>query len=391
MSNIKKINIAVMTKDFVEWGGGIDFLKTLINALILKKEKYNLLIFIPLKSKHYNLPPAIEKNIRSFLKFIDKFSFAQKIHKKNMFIEFKNTVKFVFYHDYSLFDKLKNNKVDIIFPSTHVFDKKSPFVWIGYLFDCQHKYLTDFFNPDEVENRDNLFSSILNNAKYTIVNSIAAKEDYIKFYGAAENLIFNLPFAPLLQKNWLRNDEKIKQKYNLPDKYFIISNQFWLHKDHLTAFKSLKILLDKGYENIKILCTGKQEDNRDPEHINRLKAYIKNNYLTNNIKFLGYLDKYDQIAIMKNALAVIYNAVALGIPAIVSDIPVNLEINQKDNIIFFKAKDSEDLAKKMISLVKGDFSFKKCTDEMLLKNSKNNLEILSDKIESIINKAVESR
>ena len=35
MSNIKKINIAVMTKDFVEWGGGIDFLKTLINALIL--------------------------------------------------------------------------------------------------------------------------------------------------------------------------------------------------------------------------------------------------------------------------------------------------------------------------------------------------------------------
>ena len=218
-------------------------------------------------------------------------------------------------------------------------------------------------------------------------------------------MIFNLPFAPLLQKNWLRNDEKIKQKYNLPDKYFIISNQFWLHKDHLTAFKSLKILLDKGYENIKILCTGKQEDNRDPEHINRLKAYIKNNYLTNNIKFLGYLDKYDQIAIMKNALAVIqptlfeggpgggviYNAVALGIPAIVSDIPVNLEINQKDNIIFFKAKDSEDLAKKMISLVKGDFSFKKCTDEMLLKNSKNNLEILSDKIESIINKAVESR
>jgi glycosyltransferase involved in cell wall biosynthesis len=42
----------------------------------------------------------------------------------------------------------------------------------------------------------------------------------------------------------------------------------------------------------------------------------------------------------------VYDAVSLGVPAIVSDIPVNLEIDDP-TVSFFRARDPQDLAEKM--------------------------------------------
>jgi glycosyltransferase involved in cell wall biosynthesis len=80
-----------------------------------------------------------------------------------------------------------------------------------------------------------------------------------------------------------------------------------------------------------------------------------------DIKIVGHIPKLDQISLLKQSSAVIqptlfeggpgggaaYDAIALGKPLIVSDIPVNLEIEKDDRVFFFRSKDVGDLVLKM--------------------------------------------
>jgi glycosyltransferase involved in cell wall biosynthesis len=75
------------------------------------------------------------------------------------------------------------------------------------------------------------------------------------------------------------------------------------------------------------------------------------------IKILGHIPKNDQISLVKFTLAIVqstlfeggpgggaaYDAIALGIPVIASNIPVNLEINCGD-VSFFTASNHNQLA-----------------------------------------------
>jgi glycosyltransferase involved in cell wall biosynthesis len=86
--------------------------------------------------------------------------------------------------------------------------------------------------------------------------------------------------------------------------------------------------------------------------------------LQDHILLLGHIPKLDQIYIMKECIAVIqptlfeggpgggsvYDAVALGVPSIVSDIPVNKEIVDK-NVLFFKAGSEQDLYHNMLKIM----------------------------------------
>ena len=117
----------------------------------------------------------------------------------------------------------------------------------------------------------------------------------------------------------------------------------------------------KGYNDYEILCSGNTYDYRHPQYFDELKSEIEMLGISEKIKFLGYIPKLDQIEIMRNSIAVIqptwfeggpgggavYDAVAIGVSAIVSDIDVNKEIDS-EYVEFFKVKSSEDLTKKMI-------------------------------------------
>jgi glycosyltransferase involved in cell wall biosynthesis len=210
---------------------------------------------------------------------------------------------------------------------------------------------------------------MLHEAKAVIVNAKAVKDDINKFYPDRSCQIFNLPFAPFPFEEWFEdNGADLKAKYNLPEKYFMISNQFWIHKSHVTAFEALsKLEKLTGDNDIHIVCTGKTYDHRFPHYFNDLKTEIYKLGLTDKVFFLGYIPKEEQIKIMCGAVAVlqptlfeggpgggsVYDAVAMGVAAIISDIPVNLEIKE-DNVVFFKTGSPEDMAEKMFQVLKDD-------------------------------------
>ena len=112
--------------------------------------------------------------------------------------------------------------------------------------------------------------------------------------------------------------------------------------------------------------------------------------ILDRIHFLGHIPKQDQIGIMNGAIAVIqptlfeggpgggavYDAVAIGVPAILSDIPVNLEIVGEANLLYFKAGDASDLTEKMKTVLTSPV--KRSNPEELLETGRVRIEKLGE-------------
>jgi glycosyltransferase involved in cell wall biosynthesis len=143
------------------------------------------------------------------------------------------------------------------------------------------------------------------------------------------------------------------------------------------------------------------EEPRKPEYIEYLHKLIEDLSLEKQIHLLGYVDKLVQLEIMKSCIAVIqptlfeggpgggsvYDALGLGSPVILSDIPVNLEIpNDFSNIMYFKAGDSEELAEKMIQF--GTAVFEPPKHEILWRISLNSRRTLAVRLMETIDQAL---
>jgi glycosyltransferase involved in cell wall biosynthesis len=378
----KKLNIAMLGEVFYSWGGGIDFIYFIVNGLIStnKIDPRNLFLYIPERKRGFfkNTLLQEEKPIIEVINSINK-----DIH-----------ICFFPRSRYGLINALKKNKINVCLPAANSLGKSFPIPWIGYIYDFQHKYLPQFFKAEECFRRDISFIKMLSDAKSVIINSKAAKEDVFKFYPYCSCKVFNLPFAPLISNSWVKpiNEQYLRDKYQLPEKYFMISSQLFVHKSHITAFEALSQLKrEKNIFDIHIICTGDTYDHRNPNYFNEIQERINELNISDRIRFLGFIPKEDQIDIMRNALAVlqptlfeggpgggaVYNAVALGIPAIVSDIPVNLEIDVA-GVEFFKTGSSDDLMEKMYKLLTKKTN--KPSEEQLIENIKNYAIELGEKL-----------
>ena len=128
---------------------------------------------------------------------------------------------------------------------------------------------------------------------------------------------------------------------------FLISNQFWVHMNHCVAFEALSYVIKTNPE-VHIVCTGNTNDYRNPDYYLSLLKKIEEFGIKNNIHILGYISKLEQIKIMYNSIGVIqptlfegnpgggiaYNALAMDIPIILSDIAVNKELDYKKDSFF---------------------------------------------------------
>jgi glycosyltransferase involved in cell wall biosynthesis len=90
------------------------------------------------------------------------------------------------------------------------------------------------------------------------------------------------------------------------------------------------------------------DDSRDPTYVSTLLARVHDLGIRERCKFLGLIPKIDQIQLVKLATAVvqptlfeggpgggtIYDAVSLGRPTIVSDLPANREIEEHVTCFF---------------------------------------------------------
>ncbi len=277
----------------IGWHGGIDLIKKYLNVM-RNYDEIKVCLFLP-----------------SFQKEVEEL--------ENMFVSEYPEIEIAMHSDniIEMIKLMESKKIDILFPCHAPLGENFPITWIGYIPDIQHKRLPQNFSFDEIRQRDFTFQRQLRECDSLIVTSKDVKNDILKYYPPDfydEKKIFATEFSPILREEWLHLENISLKKYKLPEKYFIISNQFWIHKDHKTAFRALA-LLHKNYssfKNVHIVCTGKMEDYRDPNHIKNLKAEIRKLKLENKIHLLGFIPRLDQIKMIRNSVAVIQPSVFEG-------------------------------------------------------------------------------
>lgn len=243
---------------------------------------------------------------------------------------------------------------ELLFP---VFDTaqqwRKNLYWIP---DFQPHYLPELFEAEELSRRLQSFNDIANTQGILLLSSNAALADFRKFYPHAiiEPRVWS--FCSSIETASGECCREVLVRYRLPEKFFYIANQFWRHKDHAAAFTALRLLHDKG-KDISLVCTGLQNDRRDPAYFATLMDQLTRNGLQDRVYFLGVVPREDQIQLFRAAAAVVQpsrfegwstvieDAKALGRPIIASNIPVHQEqLANVDNAQLFRVTDASDLA-----------------------------------------------
>ncbi len=261
-----------------------------------------------------------------------------------------------------LIDKRPKN-LAVLFPNppkAYFFGRVPANKMLHWIPDFQERYLPHFFSAAELENRATQHQKLVNLQVPLVFSSYNALEDFQQFYPEATNKTAVLQFA-VTHPNYEEVDRQtVLQKFSLPSRYFFAPNQFWVHKNHIVVIKAIQLLKEQGIECV-VAFSGKEHDYRNATYSQDLKDYVTTHGLADNIRFLGFIDRKEQLRLMKEAMAVIQpslfegwstvieDAKAMNQCIIASNLPVHDEQLGKEGT-FFDPYQPESLAEKLSAI-----------------------------------------
>lgn len=186
--------------------------------------------------------------------------------------------------------------------------------WIPDLQDC---YYPDFLGKDIALTRKKCHTALAYSDAEVVFSSESSWDDFDKFYPASTCKKYVIPFAVTLPELGGVSFEEVTAKYNIKNNYFFAPNQFWSHKNHIVIIKAVELAKQRG-RHIQVLFTGNEATNGGV-YAAELKEYVTKAGLNDNIRFLGFIDRVDQLVLMKGAQAVIQPSLFEGWSTVVED------------------------------------------------------------------------
>ncbi len=248
---------------------------------------------------------------------------------------------------------VKQQDFDFVYPYFSSDCQRKKIRSAAWIPDFQHKHLDGFFPASELKERDNYFNKIARQASRVILSSQAAAADFADFFPRDAHKARVLPFRTVAPPEWFADDPvRVQRKYNLPDRFLIVCNQFWQHKNHLAVFEALRKLKAEGVTP-SVVCTGHIHDYRQPQFSDTILQTIHQFGLARQICLLGLIPRLDQIQLMRRSVfvlqpslfegwsTVVEDARSLGKPMLLSNIPVHVEQNPPGSIYFDKHQPAE--------------------------------------------------
>jgi glycosyltransferase involved in cell wall biosynthesis len=356
------MRVGILGHDFIDWGGGIDFLRMVASSLHHSGEAVELHALVPTRGPKVTTMRALRSTYRTAKVVIGRAGIVPpRLDVRHLSDLANSAEQSVGMHEIdigtsAIAKAARKLALDALIPAFAPLPSDFPTPWVGYLYDFQHRYFPQHFTPAECAQRDSQFSAMLASARAVIVNARTVAEDIVRFHPEAQARVFALPFSAAPQSTWLRTGESPASKYGIEKPYFIICNQFWKHKDHGTAFAAFARIATM-HPDVDLVCTGATDDYRDAEHFPALRRALARDEISHRVHILGMVPKADQIALVKGSIALIqptlfeggpgggavYDAVSLGVRCVVSDIAVNRELSEP-GISFFSASDASGLA-----------------------------------------------
>jgi len=348
----KEKRIGIIYNFDENWIGGAYYIQNLIKSLNYLPEKEQIKLHVLTKDK------PLFKELQNITGY-SKLKFIQYKKQYNKIERVLNKITMLIFKKKLIVKKIK---LDWVFPMytvpkdlCHI---KKQIFWIP---DFQEKYLPDFFSAKEVKGRQLSYEKIVA-LNYSIVfSSNSSLSDFNAFFPDSKNERNVLQFAVVHPDLNVKKIDAVKEKHGIKGDYFISPNQFWQHKNQTAIVEAVKILKDRGVI-VTVVFTGKEYDYRNPEYTTSLKKKVTDYQLEDEIIFLGFIDRVEQLLLMKNSNAVIQPSLFEGWSTVVEDgkalnqtiIASNIAVHKEQlggKGYFFSPNDFNELALKMLVVV----------------------------------------
>jgi glycosyltransferase involved in cell wall biosynthesis len=358
----KRLKLGIIFNFSPQWMGGVIYIINLVKTLNFLDDDEKPEIFLFYKSE---LSKFIDEFKYPYLNLIEwpfpsifKGYLSSWLQRKNIF-----------------YDGLINAySLDAIYPAkNYPIKSKTHAKVVAWYADLQHKYYPEFFSRMAIIYRNIRLYFMLRNADDMIVSSHAVMNDFSKFYRLRKGLKLHVYHFTSINGDYQNlSFDDIRRKYSLPEKYYLVSNQFHKHKNHKVLLLALLKLKERGIKK-HLAITGKFPNDSHSPYLIELNRIIKDNHLHDQISLMGIIPREDQIQIMKYSQAVlqpslfegwstvIEDAISLQVPVIASNLPVNLE-QLGENGVYFDPHNHEELASILSTYPDRDLSKKHYDD-----------------------------
>lgn len=255
--------------------------------------------------------------------------------------------------------------------------------------DIQHEYYPQFFDANQLSWRKTTYqaSALRTNAVLTL--SEFSRASMIEKFGLPAHQVhaihldsaheFSLPYDAAM-------NQRVKQKYALPDHYGFYPANTWWHKNHVSLLSAIAHLRDVHQVRIHMVFTGAPQ-----EAHGQVMRSIAEHHLENQITWLDYIPQNEMPYVFRNAYFLCFPSLfeGFGIPlveAMRTELPIVCSNSGSipeivgEAALQFDPVSPEDIAKKIVevhdvntrqSLIKkgmaqaSRFSWAKCAQQTL--------------------------
>jgi len=246
--------------------------------------------------------------------------------------------------------------VDVVLPDVESIGSSS-LKAIGWIPDFQHLHLSTLYSQAQIAQMNRDFGTLAQRSARMLFSSEDCRRDFATAYPglAGKARVASFPslfaFEPPPPPA-----EDVREKYHLPERFLLIINQFWRHKNHRIVPEALAILRQRGLE-ITAVMAGLPADHRDRQNeaLSETLQAAARGHVWPQCLVLGRVPREDLMALLQTATAIVQpsrfegwnttvqDAKAVGCPVFASDLAVHRE-QCPDALGFFPVDDPAKLA-----------------------------------------------
>jgi glycosyltransferase involved in cell wall biosynthesis len=251
--------------------------------------------------------------------------------------------------------------LDMVFPATQLFEAPFGAPWAGWIPDWQCAHLPELFEPLERARRAIHYGALATGAPFLVLSSRMAVVDTQRLFPGRVTSHRQLPFPAVFDPGEVERAQAeapgVRAALGVSDRYFLVANQWWRHKNHKVVLDALARLADR---DIQIVFTGATADPRWPDYPAELLRALAPD-VRDRIRVLGSVERGQQLALMVGCEAIVQpslfegwstvveEARTLGLPLLLSRIPVHVE-QDPEGARYFDPHDADALGEAMLSI-----------------------------------------
>jgi glycosyltransferase involved in cell wall biosynthesis len=313
------------------WTGGINYLRNLLSAMADTPGR-------PVEAVLFIAPETPAESVAPLLPFLSQPPVVVAGWGGGLSRRLKRLLgSAILQRDLVSLGAFRAERIDVVFQHAAWYGLWFPIPTLAWIADFQHRRLPHMFSSANRWKRNVGYAALSYCASQIMVSSQDAKRDCERYFPHSRGRIAVLPFCvtPPDPTQALAPDD-VRQLHGLPKRFFYMPNQLWRHKNHLLVIEALKLLQQRGIK-VVVVSTGKAADARNPGYPTSVLNEVRKHGLEDSIRFLGMVP-YDHVMPLARASLALINpslfegwsttveeAKALGVPLLLSDIPLHRE------------------------------------------------------------------